>query len=655
MQLLKKSSIKVVLFFSVIILVFLCMNCNFDHGYDTALNGQAEQPSSSNHNIDSIGSQFNPDSFSWDNVVFLNGGVVVNQDISGWSQTSEVLSASLSTRGVCVDHTQRTVWHSEINPGYNQLPDPWQMQGSIWIFIPRPDGKIYAAAFEGLRSRNNKPGQSAATGTECVLGYKGYDIAGVISYLVDKTKAIHLTGPNERAAFNPIQDWYPQPEDVLGFAVSTWAKNPADYRSGHRNERSDVVWIRVPDYNTSGGSGDVVSRSGGGSSGTGEGGGSSGRPSVVCGQCSDTKNKCTRGVFHSHPPDTDDQYLWTCRNIPHRSDPRCDDGVDDDHRQIGCHKTKTGDERISAGPACTSKQRYPHYKTLKGKCLPSCGHAANMAGYGGKGSDGIARTSDDPHVYASRGTSCSSVVRFGNDDWKDFSWVDKYTLRAMNSRQIKEVATSGGVCCVRGRPKNPTTPKVVPRTTKRTGGGSSGSSNGGIQGESGNFSDFDFSKVTWLHTNVSGWEESSRITSVEVKVNGQICINDTQRGQWPAGNPLGGGPLDGNPWVIVKINGRYYAGTYEWLRPGQICKFGHSHSGTAPLSKVYNNAWGGHIKVSPLKEWVPRAGEIVGFMISGIARNNRVNVRKRTNVQFYRLPDTNGRGGAMLGSYSSSR
>ena len=472
MQLLKKSSIKVVLFFSVIILVFLCMNCNFDHGYDTALNGQAEQPSSSNHNIDSIGSQFNPDSFSWDNVVFLNGGVVVNQDISGWSQTSEVLSASLSTRGVCVDHTQRTVWHSEINPGYNQLPDPWQMQGSIWIFIPRPDGKIYAAAFEGLRSRNNKPGQSAATGTECVLGYKGYDIAGVISYLVDKTKAIHLTGPNERAAFNPIQDWYPQPEDVLGFAVSTWAKNPADYRSGHRNERSDVVWIRVPDYNTGGGSGDVVGRSGGGgSSGTGEGGGSSGRPSVVCGQCSDTKNKCTRGVFHSHPPDTDDQYLWTCRNIPHRSDPRCDDGVDDDHRQIGCHKTKTGDERISAGPACTSKQRYPHYKTLKGKCLPSCGHAANMAGYGGKGSDGIARTSDDPHVYASRETSCSSVVRFGNDDWKDFSWVDKYTLRAMNSSQIKEVATSGGVCCVRGRPKNPTTPKVVPRTTKRTGGG----------------------------------------------------------------------------------------------------------------------------------------------------------------------------------------
>ncbi len=166
------------------------------------------------------------------------------------------------------------------------------------------------------------------------------------------------------------------------------------------------------------------------------------------------------------------------------------------------------------------------------------------------------------------------------------------------------------------------------------------------------FSDFNFSKVTWLHQNVSGWAETSRITSVQVKSGGQICINDTERGRWPTGNPLGSGQLDGNPWVFVKIKGRYYGATYEWLRPGQICKFGHEN--TKPLSKVYSSAWRGHINKHPLNRWVPKAGEVVGFMISGLARHRvRNNVRKRSNVQFYRLPKTNGTGGAMLGSYSS--
>ncbi len=189
----------------------------------------------------------------------------------------------------------------------------------------------------------------------------------------------------------------------------------------------------------------------------------------------------------------------------------------------------------------------------------------------------------------------------------------------------------------------------------RTGSGGGSSSGGGsVSGGNSDFSDFNFSKVTWLDQNVSGWAETSRITSIQVKSGGQICINDTERGQWPTGNPLGGGPLDGNPWVFVKINGRYYGATYEWLRPGQICKFGHEN--TKPLSKVYNSAWRGHIRLSPLKQWVARPGEVVGFMVSGFARHShtRPNVRKRTNVQFYRLPATDGRGGAMLGTYSSS-
>ncbi len=176
-------------------------------------------------------------------------------------------------------------------------------------------------------------------------------------------------------------------------------------------------------------------------------------------------------------------------------------------------------------------------------------------------------------------------------------------------------------------------------------------------GGNSNFSDFNFSKVTWLDQNVSGWTESSRITSVQVKSNGQICTDYTERGRWPTGDPLGDGTqLVGNPWVFVKISGRYYAATYEWLRPTQYCKFGIPPN-TSPLSKVYSSAWRGHIRLSPLKQWVARPGEVVGFMVSGFARhsNTRPNVRKRTNVQLYRLPKTDGTGGGMLGDYSDGR
>ena len=83
-------------------------------------------------------------------------------------------------------------------------------------------------------------------------------------------------------------------------------------------------------------------------------------------------------------------------------------------------------------------------------------------------------------------------------------------------------------------------------------------------------SDFAWSKVTWLRDqDVSGWEESSQITSVEVRSNGSICIDYTERGQWPVRHPQEDGDVavDGNPWVIVKLDGQYYASTYEWLRP----------------------------------------------------------------------------------------
>ena len=138
-------------------------------------------------------------------------------------------------------------------------------------------------------------------------------------------------------------------------------------------------------------------------------------------------------------------------------------------------------------------------------------------------------------------------------------------------------------------------------------------------------SDFSWDKVTWLNShNVSGWAETSHINSVAVRQSGQICIDHTKAGGWCRAFPLGrSGPddtgLEGNPYIIAKIDGQYYAATYEWLRPGQICKFGHPPN-TDSLSEVYGHptaSIGRYTKRSPFEEWVPVGGEVIGFMVSG--------------------------------------
>ena len=101
--------------------------------------------------------------------------------------------------------------------------------------------------------------------------------------------------------------------------------------------------------------------------------------------------------------------------------------------------------------------------------------------------------------------------------------------------------------------------------------------------------------------------------------------------------------------IIVNLSGQYYAATYEWLGRGQVCKFGHQSNtegkdGTTPLSAVYqgNESIGAHIKTAPLDTWQPRGGEVVGFMVSGLARNNVRNEQERSNVVWYRLPPADG-------------
>lgn len=132
--------------------------------------------------------------------------------------------------------------------------------------------------------------------------------------------------------------------------------------------------------------------------------------------------------------------------------------------------------------------------------------------------------------------------------------------------------------------------------------------------------DLDLRQVTWLDPDVSGWPETSRVTSASIG-DPPICIHHTRAGQWPVKDGL-----EGNPWIFVRLDGRWYGATFEWLAPGQQCK------------AIHRDNIGEHIGRPPLDRWRPRSGELVGLMVSARARFRADTVQERSNVVMRRWP-----------------
>ena len=133
---------------------------------------------------------------------------------------------------------------------------------------------------------------------------------------------------------------------------------------------------------------------------------------------------------------------------------------------------------------------------------------------------------------------------------------------------------------------------------------------------------FEFSKVKWLHTNVSSWK---RTATLKVSVSGSsIDLNYSKATVWPAKKAVGV-VVNANPWIFVQRNGTWYAATWEWLRPGQT-------------KKARRSVAGDHIKRSPLQNFSPRGGETYGFMVSGLARDSTRNVKERSEIVMMQWP-----------------
>ncbi|MCY4662993.1 MAG: hypothetical protein OXF93_24800 [Acidobacteria bacterium] len=159
----------------------------------------------------------------------------------------------------------------------------------------------------------------------------------------------------------------------------------------------------------------------------------------------------------------------------------------------------------------------------------------------------------------------------------------------------------------------------------------------------------DPSLVTWLHpdsgdpTVVSRWPAESRITRVIVRdwTAGGICIEHTKANSWPgAPSRIGHPNLAGNPWVFAMRGGRWYAGTYEWLTPGEICKLDVRDCGPNCGHNRPSRELGPHVRVPPLDHtWVPQPGDMVGFMVSTMARHGPEGpLRERSNIVLLRWP-----------------
>ena len=131
---------------------------------------------------------------------------------------------------------------------------------------------------------------------------------------------------------------------------------------------------------------------------------------------------------------------------------------------------------------------------------------------------------------------------------------------------------------------------------------------------------------------VRSWAVTSRITSM-IFSPGNLRLDHTRFGQWPAVNIGGGALQESTLWVFFRISGRWYATGGERFGPGERDKELTNPSAIGP-GWFYSPMW------SPMNGYVPRPGELVGFMVvAGSTRSDfNVAVRERSNVLLIPFP-----------------
>jgi hypothetical protein len=78
-----------------------------------------------------------------------------------------------------------------------------------------------------------------------------------------------------------------------------------------------------------------------------------------------------------------------------------------------------------------------------------------------------------------------------------------------------------------------------------------------------------------------------------------------------------------NQWYFANIGDQWYGGPAEHLRHGRgFCKSGQGTNTIGP-----DGGW-----TEPMRSWRPRVGELVGYMMSTLARAGHRSIDERSNV-----------------------
>lgn len=112
---------------------------------------------------------------------------------------------------------------------------------------------------------------------------------------------------------------------------------------------------------------------------------------------------------------------------------------------------------------------------------------------------------------------------------------------------------------------------------------------------------------------VAQWPKTSTLTEVTVTED-TMCTYHSKSGVWPSVQFFDDPAtlVEGNQWVFARINGQWFGGAAEWMRPSQQCK--GVPAASVGAEEFYND------NEEPLHSWYPAHGELVGVMVSTPAR-----------------------------------
>ena len=147
----------------------------------------------------------------------LSAVIWLHADISGWAQTSTVTNVQISSRDICVEHTKAGQWPPYGGPG-TEIGGK-RGEGNPWVFA-KINGQWYGGTFEWL-----------GVGQECK------EILPSVANIGAHVKVPPLGRPDGSASL-----WVPKSGEVVGFAMSTPARN----NLSTTNERTNVVLVTWP-------------------------------------------------------------------------------------------------------------------------------------------------------------------------------------------------------------------------------------------------------------------------------------------------------------------------------------------------------------------------------------------------------------------------